>query len=186
MTPLHAQIFRVLLALTTSHSRDVLDIQTSYFCRSRLQPERMCQHFARAIYPFLFTIQQPRVRSSRPLRMTHSNGRYRAYCLYLQTHLSCPTGYFRRIQQMDVNPLTTRISEFETHCSPLRSRKELAVPHQTHRIHRTGSSPMWSPRGTVDFEFRGSCCHAILQDKLQSNAIISEYNGASKQYRRQI
>jgi hypothetical protein len=36
---------------------------------------------------------------SRLLRMTHSNGRYRAYVLSLQSQLSCPTGYFRQIQQ---------------------------------------------------------------------------------------
>jgi hypothetical protein len=60
----------------------MLDVQTSYYCRCRLQPKRMYQPCAQAKYHFLFPIQQLRVLSSRPLRMTNCNGRYRAYNLY--------------------------------------------------------------------------------------------------------
>jgi hypothetical protein len=77
----------------------MLDVQTSYYCRCRLQPERMYQHFAQAKYHFLFPSQQLRVLSSKSLRMTNCNGRCRACNLYLQSHLSCPPGYFRQIQQ---------------------------------------------------------------------------------------
>jgi hypothetical protein len=75
----------------TCKTRRVLDVQTSYYCRYRLQPERMYQHFAQAKYHFIFPTQQLRVLSSRPLSMTNCNGRYRAYNLYLQSHLSCST-----------------------------------------------------------------------------------------------
>jgi hypothetical protein len=51
------------------HRYYLLDVQTSYYCRCRLQPERMYQYFAQAKYHFFFPIQQLRVLSSRTLRM---------------------------------------------------------------------------------------------------------------------
>jgi hypothetical protein len=88
--------------IACSVNLSLLDVQTSYYCRCRLQPVRMYQHLAQAKYHFLFPIQQLRVLSSRPLRMTYCNGSYRAYNIYLQSHLSCPPGYFRQIQQITI------------------------------------------------------------------------------------
>jgi hypothetical protein len=70
-------------------------------------------------------------------RMTNCNGRYRAYNVYVQSHLSCPPGYFRHIQHIETlsvldgniegrspfHPITYHASRLCVKTAPVRRRK---------------------------------------------------------------